>query len=402
MPKRSLVLFVVGVLFSSLVVIPAQTADATGGYVDVPDGTYYTDAVEWSVEFDITDITSDYFAPAQPSSRGEIAVWIWRMAGQQDAPAHAFTDLPASQSDAVAWLLDQGVTTGTSPTTFSPSRTLTRAELAAFLWRLAGEPTADPHSFGDVVKGWQQNAVSWLATSGITTGTSPTTFSPARTLSRAELITFLYRYNQRYPTETSQNVVCGEGLVKLDEYVTETDNGCRRADCYGGGRNENGECRSYGEWLDTLVRDCPTVDTSDGLGAYGGDIFILGEPDTATPGLLPIIDSEPADLVFPQMVPGSSWIAEIQFVDNANWDWKPGGVAPNHQWPYFGASVGAGIYVPRVVGGSNGMLWTSNQESGSQTVEFTVPANKPLEPAFRFGASARGAGCWAVRFTRTS
>ena len=214
---RKTVTFLLLGLFSSLVVIPAQTAVAVGGYVDVPEGAYYADAVEWSVEANITGIASDYFAPAQPSSRGEIAVWIWRMAGQQDAPAHTFTDLPAWQSNAVAWLLDQGVTTGTSPTTFSPSRTLNRGELAAFLWRLAGEPTADSHSFNDIVKGWQQNAVSWLATSGITTGTSPTTFSPDRTLSRAELITFLYRYNQRYPSTNDAQTATVE-----EEPVTST------------------------------------------------------------------------------------------------------------------------------------------------------------------------------------
>ena len=201
-------------LVSSLVLIPAQTAGATGGYVDVPEEAFYADAVEWSVEANITGITSDFFAPAQPSTRGETAVWIWRMAGQQDAPAHTFADLPTWQSPAVAWLLDQGVTTGTSTTTFSPSRTLTRGELAAFLWRSAGEPAAEPHSFNDVVKAWQQNAVSWLATSGITTGTSATTFSPGRTLSRAELVTFLYRYNQRYPsTENAQTATVEEEPV---------------------------------------------------------------------------------------------------------------------------------------------------------------------------------------------
>ena len=107
MKKSTVTILLLG-LFSSLVVTPIQTAGATGGYVDVPEGAYYADAVEWSVEANITGITSDYFAPAQPSSRGETAVWLWRMAGQQNAPAHTFTDLPTWQSPAVAWLLDQG------------------------------------------------------------------------------------------------------------------------------------------------------------------------------------------------------------------------------------------------------------------------------------------------------
>ena len=186
--------------------------------------------------------------------------------------------------------------------------------------------------------------------------------------------------------EVSQNVVCGDGLVKLDEFVTETDNGCRKAECPGGRDDQTGECRWYDEWLDTLVRECPTVDTSDGLGVMGS----VDKPGTSS-------------RTFPQMVPGSSWVADIWLADNANWDWKPGGVAPTdpNQKPYFIMSLGVGTYVPRVVGGSNGVLWTTNQEEGSQTVEFTVPANKPQEPAFKFGASVRGAGCWAVRFTRT-
>lgn len=199
--------------------------------------------------------------------------------------------------------------------------------------------------------------------------------------------------------ETSQDVVCGEGLVKLDEFVTETDNGCRRADCYGGGRDDlTGECRSYGEWLDTLVRDCPTVDTSDGLGMYGGDIFIVGGPGITT------IRSEPADPVFPRMVPGSSWIAHIQLVDNHNWDWKEGGLEPTNLTHYFGVGVSAGPYVPRVgeeqKAGST--IFTTKEPEGSWTASFTIPESHPAEHIFGSGAHARGAGCWAVRFERTS
>ena len=86
------------------------------------------------------------------------------------------------------------ITTGTSPTTFAPDETLRRAQAATFLHRLKGEPSAPPHNFGDVVAGWQQDSVSWMAHTGITTGTSPTTFAPEDTLTRAQLVTFLYRY----------------------------------------------------------------------------------------------------------------------------------------------------------------------------------------------------------------
>ena len=108
---------------------------------------------------------------------------------------HSFTDVTdASQNDAISWMANTEITTGTSPTTFAPDETLRRAQAAAFLHRLDGEPAAPPHNFGDVVTPWQQDAVSWMAHTGITTGTSPTTFAPEDTLTRAQLVTFLYRY----------------------------------------------------------------------------------------------------------------------------------------------------------------------------------------------------------------
>ena len=91
-------------------------------------------------------------------------------------------------------MANTGITTGTSPTTFAPDDTLTRVQVATFLHRLVDEPDAPPHNFSDVVADWQQDGVSWMAHTGITTGTSPTTFAPEDTLTRAHLVTFLYRY----------------------------------------------------------------------------------------------------------------------------------------------------------------------------------------------------------------
>ncbi len=160
------------------------------------EGTWYTDAVQWSVDNGIADIAGFCFAPETPVSRGETAVWIYNMENQPDAgDRHPFTDVTdASQDDAISWMANNEITTGTSPTTFAPDETLRRAQAATFLHRLKGEPSAPPHSFGDVVAGWQQDSVSWMAHTGITTGTSPTTFAPEGTLTRAQLVTFLYRY----------------------------------------------------------------------------------------------------------------------------------------------------------------------------------------------------------------
>ena len=175
--------------------LPSQ-AGAVAGYGDVPEDSWYTDAVQWSVDNGIADIAGFCFAPETPVSRGETAMWIYNMENQPDAgEPHPFTDVTdASQNDAISWMSNTGITTGTSDTTFAPDETLKRAQVAAFLYRLEGEPSAPPHNFSDVVAAWQQDSVSWMSHTGITTGTTSATFAPEDTLTRAQLITFLYRY----------------------------------------------------------------------------------------------------------------------------------------------------------------------------------------------------------------
>ncbi len=187
--------FVVALMAALLAASPSP-AGAVAGYGDVPEGTWYTDAVQWAVDNGITGVSGPCFGPDVPVSRGEAAVWIYTMEGQPDpGDPHPFNDVTeASQKDAVSWMANTGITTGTSPTTFAPDETLNRGQSAAFLHRLAGEPSAPPHGFSDVVAPWQQASVSWMAQNGITTGTTPTTFAPDATLTRGQLITFLYRY----------------------------------------------------------------------------------------------------------------------------------------------------------------------------------------------------------------
>ena len=171
-------------------------AGAVAGYGDVAEGVYFTESVQWSVENAITGIDGSCFFPDTPASRGETAMYLWNAQGRPEPDAeHSFVDVTVeSQNEAIAWMLETGITKGTTRTTFSPDDTVTRAELAAFLWRLDGRPTAEGHSFTDVERDWQQGPVSWLSETGVTTGTSPTTFSPDKTLARKELITFLWRY----------------------------------------------------------------------------------------------------------------------------------------------------------------------------------------------------------------
>jgi mono/diheme cytochrome c family protein len=111
------------------------------------------------------------------------------------SPAHPFDDVTlAWQQDPVSWLYANEVTTGTTATTFSPDDELTRGQLAALLHRLAGSPAAAASAFSDVTASWQITAVGWLVANGITTGTSSTTFSPADPATRGQVATMLHRY----------------------------------------------------------------------------------------------------------------------------------------------------------------------------------------------------------------
>ena len=167
------------------------------GYLDVAAGAYYAEPVSWAISQGVINVSGSYFVPDKPVTRGDAAMYLWNMAGQPDAPQHPFNDVPAALNAAVSWMANTGITTGTSTTTYSPDSVLTRAQLVTFLWRLAGQPTAPEHPFEDVHEPWQQQAVSWAAFTGITTGTSDTTFHPDSVLTRAHTVTFLRRYDHQ-------------------------------------------------------------------------------------------------------------------------------------------------------------------------------------------------------------
>ena len=218
----------VGLVFSltaALLMGSAAPGGAVAGYGDVGESSWYTNAVQWSVDNAITDISGACFAPETPVSRGETAVWIYNMENQPDAgDRHPFTDVTdSSQDDAISWMANNEITTGTSPTTFAPDDTLRRAQVAAFLHRLAGEPSAPPHGFVDVVAGWQQGGVSWMSHRGITTGTSPTTFAPEDTLTRAHLVTFLYRYKNEPEVTLNTSTPDCDPTADVDEDQTQPD-----------------------------------------------------------------------------------------------------------------------------------------------------------------------------------
>jgi hypothetical protein len=167
---------------------------------DVPVDAYYADPVVWAFDEGITTGTSPTtFSPNAPVNRGQLAMFLHRFAGSPapSSPVNPFTDIPSAGGlqQAVLWLYEEEITTGTSPTTFGPEMRLNRGQLAAFLWRYADRPVpANPHGFVDVPAGsYFDEATAWMLEQRITTGTSATTYSPHQQLSRAQIVTFLYR-----------------------------------------------------------------------------------------------------------------------------------------------------------------------------------------------------------------
>lgn len=180
-----------------LVGLLASPAAAVAGFGDVDGDDYWTDAVQWMVDHEITTGTGPgCFSPDDPVTRGQAAAFLWRMAGRPAvSTSHPFTDVTASwQTDAVSWMAVAGVTTGTSARTYSPSAVLTRGQFAALLHRLAGSPAAAPAPFADVDVLWQTMAVGWLSAAGITTGVDAARFAPDDIVTRGQLATFLYRF----------------------------------------------------------------------------------------------------------------------------------------------------------------------------------------------------------------
>ena len=198
MLRRFLQCGMVALLMAGAALGSLPPSGGVAGFGDVPEQRFFTEAVQWMVDNDITTGTSPTcFSPTDPVTRGQAAAFMWRMEGEPDAPPHPFTDINAAwQQEPVSWMYANGITTGTSSSTYSPNDVLTRGQLAALLHRLAGNPTASPHPFTDVVASWQQGPVSWMATTDpvITTGTSPTTFSPNEVVTRGQLATFFWRY----------------------------------------------------------------------------------------------------------------------------------------------------------------------------------------------------------------
>ena len=187
-----------------VVFMKANGNPQTGVFVDVPEGSYYEEAVDWAVEKGITTGTgNNYFTPDGICTRAQAVTFLWRVAGSPTPKTEAmvFEDVldGSYYYEAVLWAVENGITVGTSATTFSPELTCSRAHIVTFLWRAANSPsvkTANP--FTDVAAdAYYIDAVLWAVKHKITVGTTLSTFSPDEGCPRAQIVTFLYRAHSK-------------------------------------------------------------------------------------------------------------------------------------------------------------------------------------------------------------
>ena len=171
----------------------------TGVFVDVAEGSYYEEAIDWAVEKGITNgVSSNMFAPNDPCTRAQIVTFLWRAAGSP-APKSmsSFTDVPADAfyAKAVAWAVENGITSGTGEGKFSPNSTCTRAQAVTFLYRASGSPAVSGKAeFSDVsTTAFYADAVAWAAKKGITTGIGGGLFGSDNDCTRGQIVTFLWR-----------------------------------------------------------------------------------------------------------------------------------------------------------------------------------------------------------------
>jgi hypothetical protein len=178
-------------------------------FCDAPPGTWFEHGVSWLADTGATTgVASYHFDPDGELTRAQAMTFLWRWAGEP-APTQPspFTDVEPGTfyEQAVRWAAEIGLTTGTTATTFSPDQIIDRAQLATILHRVSGliEP-AGPSPFTDVLADtWYTDAVAWMVEAGVTTGLSNTEFGPQQTTTRAQFATFLCRYSRLDPAAPS-------------------------------------------------------------------------------------------------------------------------------------------------------------------------------------------------------
>ena len=187
---------------ASKVTVSAEFAEIeTLDFADVSTDAYYYEAVKWAAKKGITGgIGNGLFGPNQPCTRAQIVTFLWRAAGSPEPKAmSSFADVStdAYYAKAVAWAVENGITTGTGDGKFSPDATCTRAQSVTFLFRAIGKLVDSKAEFSDVLTdSYYANAVAWAVENGVTNGIGDGLFGPDNSCTRAQIVTFLFRAYQ--------------------------------------------------------------------------------------------------------------------------------------------------------------------------------------------------------------
>lgn len=236
-PARALALLTAVAVTATVVTARPPAAAASDRFTDVPAGHAAHDAVAWLAGEDIAaGVTSTTFSPSAAVTRGQMASFLWRYNDRPgDGDGRSFTDVTADAhyASAVGWLATNGITTGTTETTFSPGATVTRGQMALFLWRMSGRPApeGEPTAFDDVdPDGHLGEAVGWLSTSGVTSGATATEYRPRRAVTRGQMALFLWRLAGQPTAGTPGVNRVGDAVVVLDgdevsQVVLDADGG---------------------------------------------------------------------------------------------------------------------------------------------------------------------------------
>ena len=191
-------------------------------FADIQHGAYYYEPVKWAVEQGITTgMTPTTFVPDGSCTRAQVVTFLWRAMGCPEpiSSDNPFTDVPAGEwySDAVLWAVEKGITLGTSESTFDPELACTRGQIVTFLWRFRNEPvpTSAENPFWDVSSGqYYYNAVLWAVENGITNGMGDGRFAPDDPCTRCQIVTFLYRADEA-------DVGGAEGSVQYEHQLVD-------------------------------------------------------------------------------------------------------------------------------------------------------------------------------------
>ena len=182
----------------------AQASPSNHPFTDVPEGSWFKDAVIWAMDKGITGGTSaTTFSPDGVCTRAQAVTFLWRAAGSPAPKSSAmpFADVSAGSwyHDAVLWAVEQGITSGTSATTFGPDQQCTRAQIVTFLWRTAGSPAVNGSAaFSDVASdAYYAKAVKWAQANDITSGIGGGRFGSNDNCTRAQIVTFIYRHMEK-------------------------------------------------------------------------------------------------------------------------------------------------------------------------------------------------------------